>query len=119
MLLEEFRDALAALPSYAPVEVWDQSGARVAIGAVDYDGGVIRVAVDDVLLVSVDDEHDDDDEDAGSDRGADDGFYLSTFRHRARVFGDGCNEGYPLCCVAFFVLLWTPLVRRVPASVDS
>jgi hypothetical protein len=50
MLLEEFREALSALPSYATV-VWDQSGARVEIEAVDYDRGVIRVSVDDVMLV--------------------------------------------------------------------
>lgn len=60
LLLEEFRDALAALPPYAPVEVRDQSGARAAVAAVDYDDGMIRICVDDVLLVSDDDDHDDD-----------------------------------------------------------
>jgi hypothetical protein len=133
MLLEEFRDALAALPTYAlyaRVEVRDWSGARAPVSAVDYDGGVIRVAVDDVELVSVD-EDEDEDEDADIDRLADDWVksgaqdwgetvtrsprdeYLSTFRHRARMFGYGCGCGYPLCCVLFFVLVWTPVVRSI------
>ena len=115
MLLEEFREALAALPSYAPVEVRDQLGASVPIGAVDYDSGVIRVSVDDVLLVSDDEPGD---EDADLDGGTEDVEYFSTFRYRARMFGEGCGYGYPLCCVLFFVLVWSPLVRRVPGLLD-
>jgi hypothetical protein len=122
MLLEEFREALAALPSYAPVEARDEEGSRVPVGAVDYFDGKIRVFVDDVVFVSVDDE--DEDEDADFDTGADDegetlprpfvDEYLSTFRHRAKLFGIGCACDYPLCCVLFFVLVWIPIVRSIP-----
>src|SRR5262245_8444668 len=105
MLLDEFRYALAALPSYAPVEVGDQWGVRAAIEAVDYDGGVIRVAIDAPLA---DDEDQDDDEEASflvsfpSRR-------LSRLQYLGKVIGLGCWEGYPTCCVLFFACVWHPL----------